>query len=148
MKKTLLAAAFALACTSAQASDGDAVASFGLIGSWAMDCAQPASPTNAYLVYSITGTGAVTEQLSRGGAAPERTSTMSNVQLITPAWLLYSLTGVDGSVVDVLRFKKGTKMRSHWSVGQGGKAFIIDGKFVANGAASPPLTKCESAPPM
>jgi hypothetical protein len=40
-------------------SAANVVKEFGLVGSWAIDCRQPPSPTNAYANFSLTSGGAI-----------------------------------------------------------------------------------------
>jgi hypothetical protein len=122
------------------------VNSFGLLGRWAMDCAQPAGPANVQMNYAIGADGSVTESLGRGAATADRVSTLINVQLVSPEWLLYSLRNSDGSLLTVLTFREGQRKKSWWSVGSDGTPYIVNGKFVSTAGEPPYLQKCETAP--
>lgn len=109
---------------------------------WALDCSKPASSTNYYLTYGINGDGRLVETLKSGGKDAVRP--IRNIQVISKDWLLYTLDDSDGEPVNILTFtdSQGRK-KSWWSVGNGGKAYIADGKFPGGNGGPPWFSQCK-----
>jgi hypothetical protein len=141
----LLQAIIALALASAAPAfaAGAAPSATGLPGTtWSVDCKQPASSTNYYLVYSVNKDGLLVESLRGGNMTKDRT--IRNIQVISKTWLLYTLDDTDGDEVNILVFTdaKGRK-KSWWSVAKNGQAYIIDGKFPNSNGGPPWFSQCK-----
>jgi hypothetical protein len=115
----------------------------GLPGtSWAMDCTKPASTTNNYADYNVSSDGRLVETLRTSEDQPARK--IRNIQIISKNWLLYTLDDSDGEAVNILTFtdEKG-RQKSWWSVGNSGRAYILNGKFPGKTDGPPWFTRCK-----
>lgn len=140
MRTMLVAILIGLGAMPALASDESTLAKAGVLGTWAIDCSAPASSSNFHLVYAVDKTGAATETQLTGSKSVRQ---LSNVQFISDQWLLYSYHDADGEMLSILTFIDGAKKKSWWSVGNGGAAYIRDGKFQPGGNSVPWFQKCE-----
>lgn len=118
----------ALFAAPAFANDDVAVLTkYGLIGSkWAVDCSKPMSASNYYLSYRVGPSGSPLQILK--STKLDQARELRNVQAITAGWFLYTLIDENGEPIDILTKVEGNRAKSWWSIGQGGKAYIVNGK--------------------
>ena len=122
----------------------DALAQWGLLGTWAVDCSSPPGRTNTHTTYTArpNRTAYYTRQWGDGGdTSPNEIDTASvrdgGVLAITetmPSFMqtreLWLLKGPDG------------RARALMNRQIGGDYTVRDGKFVANGRDTPWSTRC------
>jgi hypothetical protein len=122
-------------------SDAAVAEKFGLLGTWQMDCAKPAGPTNAQYVYTEKN-GAVFSQLTMK-LPSDGPGTLTNL-VARPNGMLESLwtRTATGAASTVTLHRVGNRMASWRSVGDGGTVYVKDGLFVRDGKPSAWLTKC------
>ena len=138
----LLALFALLGPTPAAASDADTLERFGMLGTFAVDCAAPASRSNPHLVYAATRQGNVTRTLKMEPGL-DGTFPMRNLRLLGPDRLQYEETGRRAEfIVTVARI--GDKFRSWQSVQADGKVLIQDGKFPDSGAPTLAFERCRT----
>jgi hypothetical protein len=143
MRTLHLAIVFAICTATPAFAAGAMPAATGLPGTtWALDCKKPASSSNYYLAYSVSGDGRLVETLKSSGEDKDRK--IRNIQVISKDWLLYTMDDADGEAVNIVTFtdKQGRK-KSWWSVGNGGTAYIIDGKFPDGKGGPPWFSQCK-----
>ena len=147
----LVAALAMLAAETANAQTvADTVAEFGLIGTWAADCTQPASSSNFLTVYAIKPSGEVSRTYYD---APGH---VLNIYKITDAkrqardLLSYeqvwdfagSPANMAGNRMQVLLNLADNKYQIVSSQGSDGSFFVKDRKFPGSGDASPWQFRC------
>ena len=120
---------------------------FGMLGTWANNCAQPASDKNFITVFSVSGSGQVirTQYDKPGSKRNEYTITSAKRLADDQLWYLQVRIGspTPDSQVEITLKKDGDKFRYLSSKISGSSAFIIkDGKFVSGGAETDWNFKC------
>ena len=132
---TLFLVGASLLATPAIANDDIAVMKkYGLMGkNWAIDCSKPVSEKNPYSFYGVGSNGTLMETLrsTDGDKARE----LRNVQVISPEWILYTMIDTDKEPINILTKIEGKRMRSWWSVGKDGTAYLINGELNGDGGA-------------
>ncbi len=147
-----LVAALAMATveTANAQSVADTIAEFGLIGTWAADCTQPASSGNYLTVYAIKPSGEVSRTYydKPGHIFNNYKITSANRQ--APDMLSYeqvwdfegSPANVAGNRVQVLLNMADNKYQIVSSQGSDGSFFVKDRKFPNSGNESPWQFQC------
>jgi hypothetical protein len=131
-----------LAANGVQAqSAADTLASYGMLGTWANDCSQPASSTNFYAVYKRSSGGQVTRVYYNDPDKVYNTYIIVDAIRVSDDQVAYRQKGSDGTVEIVIQVD-GKRYHVLSSRVVNGKVFVKDGKF-ANGDVSPWQTKCE-----
>ena len=142
--RTLTAAAASLvlgiASASASASD-DALTKSGLAGNWAQDCAQPASEANWFDIYAVTGDGRLTETLVNKPGETYRVSELTHFRVLANKRPAYTMEQ-DKEILDIVVQLEGDRQRTWSSVAHGGKAYIRNGKLVANNSETLWFNRC------
>ena len=148
-----LAAALTMASVeAAQAqSVADTIAEFGLIGTWATDCTQPASPSNFLTVYAIKPSGEVSRTYYDKPGHVYDNYKITSVKRQAPDILSYeqvwdfdgSPANVAGNRVQVLLNKADDKFQIVSSQGSDGSFFVKDRKFSGSGDESPWQSRCQ-----
>ena len=142
--RTLTAAAAGLvlgiASASASASD-DVLTMSGLGGTWAQDCAQPASVANWYDIYAVTGDGRLTETLVNEPGKTFRVSELSHFRVLANKRPAYTMEQ-DNEILDIIVQLEGDRQRTWSSAGHGGKAYIKDGKLAEDGSETIWFNRC------
>jgi hypothetical protein len=140
-----------LLATSAAAEPAaeDVFRSFDLIGDWAPDCNEPASPANPHVAISVPSPGLVLEEHNLGDEyAVNRYSVLSAAKL-SPERLSVEVifgpgTGKEQKQKLVLQVRKGTR-RTMFNQPEGGEVRVKDGMALARrGTKTPLLKKCDS----
>ena len=126
----------------AVAADSDELKKFGLIGTWAVNCAQPDSASNPYVIYAVKDGSPF--WILRMGDLQARYG-MRQLKVIGEDVLDY-IDGPDqaGRMHHMQLKKTGARFRSLSSTREDGSAVIADGKFVASGAPTLVFENCPS----
>jgi len=144
MRALLLAAAVTLAAATPAFAAGATPKASGLVGTkWATeDCKASVSASNVFLEYSISDDGRLVENLTSARGTQSRK--LRNVQLMSPDWMLYTMDDDDGEAVNIVTFtdSQGRK-KTWWSVGNAGKAYVVDGKFPDQSNGPPWFKPCK-----
>ena len=150
MKRVLTAAMLVFTVPAAQAdAEGagvkDAVAAFGLLGTWAhVDCGQPASSANDYDIWTLEADGTLTET-DNGG--PDYKTQYRNTQARMIGDDRIAIDGVflgDGHGQHLVLERRGDKQRVFESQDTTtGTMLIASGAFVDGGAATDWYVKCK-----
>ena len=126
----------------AVAADSDELSRFGLIGTWAVDCAQPDSASNPYVIFAVKD-GAPFWILRMGDL--QARYGMRQLKAIGADVLDYTDGPDQAGRTHHMQLKKtGARFRSLSSMREDGSAVIADGKFVASGAPTPVFENCPS----
>lgn len=142
MRTIMLAVAMGLAAAAPASAAGATPQATGLVGTkWALDCKQLPSSTNYYLEYSVGDDGRLVETLTSNRVQARK---LRNIQLMAKDWLLYTMDDDDGEAVNIVTFtdKQGRK-KTWWSVGNNGKAYVVDGKFPDQSNGPPWFSPCK-----
>ena len=142
----LLAATMMLSAARAAPVD-DLFHEFGLFGSWASDCAQPASPANPHVSITLLSPGLVLESHDLGpDYTVNRYSILSAERLSADELAVEVIFQPDAEGEEreklVFRVRKGTR-RTLFNQPAGGAVRVRDGIALANGSKTPVLNKCE-----
>lgn len=123
-------------------SAADTATRWGLIGTWSLDCTQPAARTNNYLSFAVNGANVVHNrnfgdaQDSNNVVSLKVTGDLLEMEIFYP-----SLNPPQSRFIGVV--KNGpNKMISQYNHDQSGNFTIKDFKLVSNGQPAPYLTKC------
>jgi hypothetical protein len=133
---------FAVASGSAGADPaGDALKKFGLIGTWAHDCNEPASRSNPYMIFTAPRSGTPTRQLRTGDAALDDITRIEGAHAVTNERLEVSWTqrGIKLRMVLVM---VGKRVRTVESRSSDGHSYIRAGKLTSNNADTMWFSHC------
>ena len=131
-------------------SVADTVAEFGLIGTWAADCAQPASTSNFLTVYAIKPSGEVSRTYYDQPDHVYNNYKITNAKRQAPDMLSYeqvwdfkgSPANIAGDRVRVLLNMADNKFQIVSSQGSDGSFFVKDRKFPDSSDESPWQFQC------
>jgi hypothetical protein len=147
-----LAAALALAGVEAAnaQSVANTIAEFGLIGTWATDCAQPASSSNYLTIYAIKSSGEVSRTYYDQPGHVFNNYKITSAKRQASDMLSYeqvwdfkgSPANVAGDRVRVLLNMADNKFQIVSSQGSDGSYFVKDRKFPSSGSESPWQSRC------
>jgi hypothetical protein len=128
----------------ALASDADTARTFGLPGTWALDCKQPVSPANPHQVFALGAGGTLTATLSLGEKYPDQRNAVSDLHLDDPTTLTATWTRAsDGYMARATIKKSGAKTRAWTSTNpKTGEALIRNAAYVHSGKPVPWVEKC------
>jgi hypothetical protein len=130
-------------CLAAESPVPGTLKQFGLLGTWAIECALPASPENEYSSYTVSPSGAAT--LSYAWGAPYR-DIVYEIRTATPvaeSRLALHVVGSPGRiVVDLVLLKENDTIRVWSSHTPDGRMRVIDGVITGNGKPSPRFKRC------
>jgi hypothetical protein len=149
-----LAAALAMATveTANAQSVADTVAEFGLIGTWATDCAQPASSSNYLAIYAIKPSGEVSRTYYDAPGHVLSIYKITSAKRQAPGMLSYeqvwdfagSPANIAGNRMQVLLNMVDNKIQIVSSQGSDGSFFVKDRKFPGSGDESPWQSRCQN----
>ena len=131
-------------------SVADTIAEFGLIGTWATDCAQPASTGNFLTVYAIKPSGEVSRTYYDQPSHIYNNYKITNAKRQAPDMLSYeqvwdfegSPANIAGDRVRVLLNMTDGKFQIVSSQGSDGSFFVKDRKFSGSADESPWQSRC------
>lgn len=144
----------ALAMTTVEAAHAQSVANtvaeFGLIGTWATDCRQPASANNYLTVYAIKSSGEVSRTYYDQPGHVYNNYKITSAKRQAPDMLWYeqvwdfqgSPANLAGNRVQVLLNMADNKFQIVSSQGSDGSFFVKDRKFPGSGNESPWQSRC------
>ena len=143
----LLAAATAMPAVAKAASADVLFQQFGLFGTWAIDCQQPAAPANPHVSITTPSVGLVVEEHDLGPDYATNhysilSAEQSSAEQLTVAVIFQP--GAEGEERQTLTFlvRKGTR-RTIFNQPDGGAVRVRDGIALANGNKTPVLKKCD-----
>lgn len=124
----------------------DLLQQLGLLGTWAADCAQPASSANPRVSITVPSEGLVVEEHNIGpGFALNRYSVLSAQRLLGDRVALQVIfqpgTQIEERQNLVLLVQRGTR-RTLFNQPEGGPVRVKDGIAVGRGTKTPTLKKC------
>ncbi|HEY1630140.1 MAG TPA: hypothetical protein VGF56_02440 [Rhizomicrobium sp.] len=142
MKLSKLAAGvFALWPLCAQASgDADTARRFGLIGVWALDCAQPATAYNPYETFAIARDGTIVQSLD--SLSIEASDHLHGLSLAGDKLSVKWDSATSKTTLDIVLRKDNGKLQSWSSARPDGTVIVRDGKSVHTGNPMPLFGKC------
>jgi hypothetical protein len=131
-------------------SAADTIAEFGLIGTWATDCAKPASSSNFLTVYAIKPSGEVSRTYYDQPSHIYNNYKITNAKRQAPDMLSYeqvrdfegSPANIAGDRVRVLLNMADGKFQIVSSQGSDGSFFVKDRKFPGSADESPWQFQC------
>jgi hypothetical protein len=144
----------ALAIITAETANAQSVANtiadFGLIGTWASDCSQPASSSNFLTVYAIKPSGEVSRTYYDKPGHVYNNYKITSAKRQAPDTLSYeqvwdfdgSPANIAGNRVQVLLNMADGKFQIVSSQGSDGSFFVKDRKFPDDGKESPWQSRC------
>jgi hypothetical protein len=130
----------------AEPSVEDVFRSFDLVGDWALDCKQPASPANPHVDISVPSPGLVLEEHTLGDEyAVNRYSVLSAVRQSSDRLSVEVVFGPGTENEQrqklILLIRKGTR-RTMFNQPEGGDVRVKDGIALSHGTRTPLLKKC------
>lgn len=130
---------------SAGGPDEEAVVKFGIIGTWAVDCSKPLSPSNPYQTYA-RGEVYPTRTLSMATKELDGVFEMRRARLIGSNQLAYTdrKQHRERPTFDVILEKTGGRLRSVSSIANDGKVIIREGRFVDTGVPTLAFQRCST----
>jgi hypothetical protein len=116
---------------------------FGLLGTWAIECALPASPQNEYSIYAVSPSGGATLSYARGAPYRDIVYEIRTATPVAESRLALHVVGSPGRiVVDLVLLKENDTIRVWSSHTPGGRMLVIDGVITGNGKPSPRFKRC------
>jgi hypothetical protein len=147
MLKSMLFITFAFTATAfgatpIAASDADVAKQFGLIGNWAINCAQPAGPYNPHQTFAVDGKGVVTLTMTDNIKGQDVLIALRGLKLVGDDRMSGAWLSGNGSVpVLVMLQKHGNMIHSWESMSSKGEKLISHGHFAGNRKPTPWATK-------
>jgi hypothetical protein len=128
----------------------DTISEFGLIGTWAADCTQPASSSNFLTVYAIKPSGAVSRTYYDQPGHVYNNYKITGAKRQAPDMLSYEQVwdfegtpaNIAGDRVQVLLNMADNKFQIVSSQGSDGSFFVKDRKYSGAGDESPWQSRC------
>ncbi len=143
----LAAAMAAVNAAASAASNEDLFNQFGLFGTWASDCAAPASPENPHVTISQPSPGVILEDHHLGEAyAVNRYSVLAAEKLSDTQLSVVAVfqPGTENDERETLIFViRGHTRRTMFNQPEGGPVRVKDGIALAHGTKTPLLKRCE-----
>ncbi len=116
---------------------------FGLLGTWAIDCAHAASADDEYSIYAVSAAGKATLSYTRGEPYRDIVYAIRTAERVAPDRLaLQVLHMPDRTPVDLVLLKEGGALRVWSSHTADGRMLVIDGVITGNGKDSPRFKRC------
>lgn len=136
------------AVTSAAAAPVDQLfQEFGLFGTWALDCKQPATPANPHVSITTPSPGLVREDHDLGPNYTVNHYSMLSAERLSPDELSVEVIFQPGTETEerqklVFRVRKDTR-RTIFNQPDNGPERVKDGIVLARGVKTPILEKCD-----
>ncbi|MGH7122915.1 MAG: hypothetical protein ACREFI_00990 [Stellaceae bacterium] len=116
---------------------------FGLLGTWAIDCAQAASPGDEYSIYAVSPSGEATLTYKRGEAFRDIVYAIRAADRVAENRLALQVLHMPERIpVDMVLLKEGDSVRVWSSHTLDGRMLVIDGVITGNGKGSPRFKRC------
>ncbi len=120
---------------------------FGLFGTWASDCAQPATPANPHVSITIPSPGLVREEHDLGPNYAVNHYSMVSAERLSADELAVEVIFQPGTETEdrerlVFLVRKDTR-RTMFNQPEGGPVRVKDGIVLAGGSMTPVLNKCD-----
>jgi hypothetical protein len=133
--------------TAKPASVDDTFREFNLLGVWAVDCQQPASPENPHLSITTPAAGVVLEKHDIGPDYAVNQYSILSAERLSATRLAVEVVfqpGSDGEERQKLVFRvRDNTRRTMFNQPEGGAVRVKDGIALANRSRTPTLKKCE-----
>jgi hypothetical protein len=143
--RLLLAAHLMSFVTPASADDAaDVARGWGLIGTWAIDCAKPPKKGQGHTISYEVGSGGGLIYRRDFDAADNNEVTEARVELDRTLTLLIAMPQFNQTRENGIAMQTNGGIQSVFSRGQDGTYTIRDSRFVANGKPTPTLRKCKT----
>jgi hypothetical protein len=121
----------------------DAMEKFGLPGTWAVDCAKPASPSNFFAYYAVAAIDRGTLAYDGGDTIKKNSYVIHDAKLLAGQKIELGEEFLsDHSFLDLIVTKSHGQIRVISSRRNDGKVLIADGKFLPDGGASLWFSHC------
>jgi hypothetical protein len=125
----------------------DTLQQFGLLGAWAIDCAQAAGPADEYSIYAVTAAGEATLTYTRGELYRDITYAIRTAEQVAEDRLALRVLHMPERIaVDMVLLKEGDSLRVWSSHTPDGRMLVMDGVITGNGKDSPRFKRCEKSP--
>ncbi len=119
---------------------------FGLLGTWALDCAHAPSPQNEYSIYAVSPSGEATLSYARGSPYRPIVYAIRSAERIADDRLALQVMHISERVlVDLVLRKDGDTIRVWSSHTSDGRMRVIDGVITGNGMDSPRFKRCPAS---
>jgi hypothetical protein len=143
----LMLAAVMPAAAGAALSTEELFNSFGLFGSWAIDCKREAAPDNPHVSVTMPGPGLILEDHDLGGDNAINRYSVLSAEKLSDTRIAVQVIFQPGKETEeqqrlVLTVHDGTR-RTLFTQPQGGMVRVKDGVVTAYGLQTPLLKKCE-----
>lgn len=120
-----------------------ALKQFGVLGTWAIDCAQPASLQNEYSIYAASPSGGATLSYARGEPYRDIVYEIRTAVPVAESRLALHVFGLPGGFsVDLVLLKESDTVRVWSSHTPDGRMLVLDGIITGNGKQSPRFKRC------
>ncbi len=143
----MFAATTAMSAVAKAASVDELFQQFGLFGTWAPDCGQPASPANVHVTITTPSAGRVLEDHDLGsGFAVNRYSMLSAERLSDERLSVETIFQLGNAAEDhehLIFLVRGQTRRTMFNQPDGGEARVKDGVALPDGSKTPVLRKCD-----
>lgn len=143
MRQDVIAgAALLLMCVPAAAQpDGEAIATFGLDGHWAVSCTAPPAPTNPHVLVAASPATQPTRELMTGNAETDNVLPLVNARLIGGNQITFQ-EFTEGRLITFLVVKEEGRYRIDEMVTNDGKALVTHAVQNWDGMPSPWYQRC------
>jgi len=135
-----------IVCTTpaaAAASVSEVFEQYGLLGTFAVDCARPVSPQNYYTHFRALEGGRVQIELMVGPQQRQYAYVIDRAEARGPSEVAISMANQQQRLHLIYRMQNG-RLRTMESARQGGAVVVRGGAFTANGRPTPWLNRCST----
>jgi hypothetical protein len=122
---------------------GDELRKFGLIGTWAHDCNEPASRGNPYMTFSAPRNSIPAREMRTGDATLDGITQIEGAHAVNDERLEMSWTQ-GGIKLRMVIEMAGKRIRAVESSGSDGRTYIRDGKFTASNRDTQWFSRCSN----
>jgi hypothetical protein len=147
----VLVALAAFCCGIVQAATlKDTLSAFGFLGTWAVDCSQPASPTNNYRSAYVSQTGDPVFSESLGSNSEPNVYVILRARQEHKDFIVLRVK-INGEFEQELTIRKeGDRLRTitNRDLDSRRKKYVVrNGEVLSTGGNTPWLTRCDAPPP-